>query len=123
MSLDRQRFVLRDRQPASAGSLAPQADNNRSTARKSTRSPGLIYPGGMAASIPCTIADQSIGGARLLMQAGWVNPFHGDTCVGQRFTLVMRMDRVEVDCVIVRIEENEIGVRFLSMLRPLARKI
>jgi hypothetical protein len=90
--------------------------------RRAMQSPGLVFPGGMAASIPCMIVDQSVTGARLQMQDGWVNPFNGVSSLGQSFKLVMRVDRVEVDCEIVRIEENEIGVRFVSVMRPMARK-
>jgi len=99
------------------------APDTRRTGRKTTRAPGLIFPGGQMASIPCMVVDQSINGARLQMQAGWVNPFRGESSLRERFTLVMRIDRVEIDCEIVRIEDNEMGVKFLSMMRPLARKI
>jgi hypothetical protein len=105
---------------------APPVDGDAGEKRWSTRraasSPGLVFPGGIAASIPCMIADQSVTGARLVMQPGWVNPFNGVSSIGQAFKLVMRVDRVEVDCEIVRIEENEIGVRFLSVMRPMAKK-
>lgn len=98
------------------------AGEKRWSSRRESASPGLVFPGGIAASIPCLIADQSVTGARLVMQPGWVNPFNGRSSIGQAFKLVMRVDRVEVDCEIVRIEENEIGVRFLSVMRPLVRK-
>lgn len=101
----------------------PPAANKRRSNRKSGKTPGLIYPGGVAASIPCTIADQSGLGARLLMQPGWVNPFRGLSSLGEKFTLVMRLDRMEVDCEIVRIAENEMGVKYTSLLRPVARKM
>ncbi|MEQ1698059.1 MAG: PilZ domain-containing protein [Hyphomicrobiaceae bacterium] len=99
-----------------------RAGDQRWSMRRATSSPGLVYPGGISATIPCMIVDQSVTGARLQMQPGWVNPFNGVSSIGQAFKLVMRVDRVEVDCEIVRIEENEIGVRFLSVMRPLARK-
>ena len=94
----------------------------RWSARRNASTPGLIYPGGTAASIPCVISDQSVTGARLKMQTGWVNPFRGMSSLGQTFILVMRLDRMEVECEIIRIEENLLGVRFLSVLRPVARK-
>ena len=100
----------------------PPAANKRRSHRKSGRMPGLIYPGGMAASIPCVIVDQSGLGARLLMQQGWVNPFRGMSSLGEKFTLVMRLDRMEVDCEIVRLAENEMGVKYTSILRPVVRK-
>ena len=97
--------------------------NQRKSARKPSRVPGLIFPGGSMASIPCPIAHQSISGARLSMQPGWVNPFRGESSLRERFTLVMRLDRVEVECEIIRIEDNEMGVKFLSMMRPLPRRV
>lgn len=94
----------------------------RWTMRKRMQSPALVYPGGIAASIPCLVVDQSVTGARLQMQPGWVNPFNGASSIGQTFRLVMRVDRVYADCEIVRIEENEIGVRFVSVMKPLLRR-
>lgn len=98
------------------------ATEQRWATRRSSKTPGLIFPGGIAASIPCMILDQSVTGARLAMQEGWVNPFLGASSIGQTFTLVMRMDRMEVGCEIIRLEENEIGVRFISTPRPVAQK-
>ncbi|NJM55614.1 MAG: PilZ domain-containing protein [Verrucomicrobiae bacterium] len=77
-------------------------------------SPGLVWPGGAAPTIPCTIADMSGTGARLLMQRGWVNPFRGTSSVAQQFALLMRFDRMQVQCEIVRVDDTEIGVRFIS---------
>ncbi len=107
---------------AKAAPIDGDASEKRWSSRRASASPGLVYPGGIAASIPCMIADQSVTGARLQMQPGWVNPFSGYSSIGQAFKLVMRVDRVEVDCEIVRIEENEIGVRFLSVMRPMPKK-
>ena len=106
----------------SSDPLNASGENRRSTRRQSM-TPGLIYPGGTAASIPCVVIDQSATGARLKMQTGWVNPFRGMSSLGQTFNLVMRLDRCEVNCEIIRIEENELGVRYTSVLQPLARKM
>jgi hypothetical protein len=110
--------------PLVARELSPivEGSEKRSSSRRDAKMPGLIFPGGVAASIPCVVLDHSMTGARLQMQAGWVNPFRGQSSLGQTFTLVMRIDRMEVDCEIVRIEENELGVRYVSVLRPIARK-
>lgn len=102
--------------------LGTAEGDKRWSVRRKMQSPGLIYPAGMAASIPCTIADQSVTGARLEMKSGWINPFNRATCIGETFKLVMRIDRMDVDCKIVRIEDNTIGVRFLSVMRPIARR-
>jgi hypothetical protein len=108
--------------PRRAAVVDGEAGEKRWSRRRGSTLPGLIYPGGVAASIPCTIADQSITGARLLMSPGWVNPFRGESSVGQLFTLVMRADRMRVDCEIVRLEGNQMGVRFVSVPKPMTGK-
>jgi hypothetical protein len=100
---------------------ADGAEKRRST-RRATVLPGLIYPGGAAPTIPCTISNQSITGVQLTMQPGWLNPFQASSCVGQTFTLLMRADRMAVDCEIMRLENNVMGVRFISVPMPIARK-
>ena len=102
--------------------VEPTGAEKRVSRRKAYRTPGLVYPGGVAASIPCMIIDQSVTGAQLEMQPGWVNPFRGVSSLKQRFTLVIRVDKMEVDCEIIRLEENNMGVRFLSVAKPLVRK-
>jgi hypothetical protein len=84
--------------------------------------PGVILPGGMSPPIGCTIADMSGTGARLLMAKGWLNPFRRNVTPREQFTLFMRMDRMEVECEIMRLEDNEIGVRFVSPPRPSTRR-
>ncbi|MDZ4842370.1 MAG: PilZ domain-containing protein [Hyphomicrobium aestuarii] len=102
--------------PIAALKLPPDiADGNRRwSMRRAMTSPGLIWPGGSAPTIACTITDMSGTGARLLMQRGWVNPFRGVSSIALQFTLLMRFDRMQVQCEIVRADETEIGVRFIS---------
>ena len=102
--------------------VATVASEKRVARRKPYRTPGLIYPGGVAASIPCMIIDQSVTGACLQMQQGWVNPFRGESSLAQRFTLVLRIDKMQVDCEIIRLEENTMGVRFVSVARPMVQR-
>ena len=100
-----------------------EGDDQRWSVRRPTQAPGLVFPGGIAASIPCIVADQSASGAALRVQSGWINPFRGQSSLGQTFKLVLRLDRVEVECEIVRIEGEQIGVRFTSVMKPIMRKI
>jgi PilZ domain len=102
--------------------VATAGEEKRQSRRKAYRTPGLIYPGGVAASIPCMITDQSVTGAQLLMQPGWVNPFRGISSLNERFTLVMRVDRMQVECEIVRLDDNTMGVRFVSVAKPIAAR-
>lgn len=96
--------------------------NRRWSMRRSMSSPGLVWPGGSSPTIPCLIADMSATGARLQMQSGWVNPFRGSMSVSQQLVLIMRFDRMQVPCEIVRIEDNEIGVRFIGPKSPMETK-
>jgi PilZ domain len=113
------RFVGAKSSPGPALTAVPSASEKRRSSRKRGQLPGLVFPGGMAASIPCTIADLSGTGARLLMKDGWVNPFRGVSSIRETFTLVMRMDRMQVECEIVRIDDTTIGVRFISAPKPM----
>ncbi|MBX9927170.1 MAG: PilZ domain-containing protein [Hyphomicrobiaceae bacterium] len=108
--------------PISAPKMPPiggSEGNRRWSMRRTMSAPGLVWPGGSAPTIPCTIADMSGTGARLLMQRGWVNPFRGVSSVAQQFTLLMRFDRMQVQCEIMRIDDQEIGVRFISPPSPM----
>jgi PilZ domain len=95
------------------------ASNRRMAPRRRSTVPGLIYPDGGRTPVPCTIADMSVTGARILFKAGWGDTFglsseSLDTCL-----LVIRHDRVMYQCQVIRRELNEIGLRFLSAARPL----
>lgn len=98
-------------------------EERRGSPRISTRTAGLVYPSSHAAAIPCTITDISGTGARLELLAGWINPYRAPASVGEKFKLVMRIDRLEVNCEIVHIAENVMGVLFVSTAQPLPRKI
>lgn len=121
MSFGKRRMV-----PAAAlaaEAAPPSGIERRSATRHRTSVPGLVFPGGMAASVPCVVVDQSVTGARIEMAEGWTNPFHGHSSVGQVMRLVMRVDRVEVDCQIVHVDETAIGVRFVSVIRPMSGRL
>ena len=120
MSIGRVRVIQTGARPQRQA--AAVANEKRRSNRKPYRTPGLVFPGGMAASIPCMIVDQSVTGACLEMQPGWVNPFRGTSSLNERFTLVFRVDKMQVDCEIMRLEDNIIGVRFVSVAKPVARK-
>ena len=101
----------------------PPVEERRGSPRTSTKTAGLVYPGSHIPSLPCTITDISGTGARIELLPGWLNPYCAPAGIGQKFRLVMRIDRLEALCQIVRIEENVMGVRFVSPAQPLPRKI
>lgn len=99
------------------------SSNRRWSERRSIRVPAVIMPGGSSTSIACTIADMSTTGAKLVMSPGWINPFGRHSGAGQQFTLFMRMDRMQVSCEIIRLEGDEMGVRFVGPPQPMTRRI
>ncbi len=64
-------------------------------------------------TIPCTVRNISEGGARLRILEKLIVP---DT-----FVLLIELDSVETDCEVVWRHDDEIGVKFLSPLRPVKR--
>jgi PilZ domain len=93
--------------------------NRRMAPRRRSTVPGTIYAGDARTAVQCTIADMSVTGARLILNAGWSDPFglstkSMDTCV-----LVIRHDRVMYECQIIRHGDRELGVRFLSAAKPI----
>ena len=103
--------------------LVPDGAERRGSARIATRTPGQIYVEGAFTSTPCMITDISGTGARLELQPGRMSPFRGASSIGQRFKLVMRVDRLEVFCEIVHCNDTAMGVKFISPAQPVPRKV
>lgn len=107
---------------SAAPALPPSCGiERRGAPRFQTRTAGIIYPSNAFASLPCVITDISATGARLEILSGWSNPYCEPQGIGQEFRLVMRVDRLEVPCAIVRIEDNVMGVRFVRAAQPLPK--
>lgn len=98
----------------------PAGVERRAAPRFHTRTAGIIYPANGFASLPCVITDISAGGARIEILNGWFNPYKDPQGIGQEFRLVMRIDRMEVPCAIVRIDNNVMGVRFVKAAQRIA---
>jgi len=64
-------------------------------------------------TIPCTVRNISEGGALLQILEKLIVP---DT-----FVLLIELDSVETDCEVVWRHDDNIGVKFLSPLRPVKR--
>jgi PilZ domain len=102
---------------------AMSAAENRFAPRRKGNIPALIHLSGAVESIPCIISDMSTTGAKLDLRNGWDNPFRSAASSMDRLTLVVRMDRVMYDCRIIRRGEKELGVKFLSAPRPIAKVV
>jgi len=98
----------------------PRADGEerRGSPRRTTRTVGQIFPGSSQPSILCMITDISGTGARIELLPGWVNPYRGASSIGAQFRLFMRIDKMEVRCQIVHVDDNTMGVQFVSPAQP-----
>jgi len=69
--------------------------------------------------VPCIVVDSSSTGARLHLTTG-----RGGTpasSVSDRFTLQIPFERVEIDCRVAWRKEKQLGVKYASPARPLAK--
>jgi hypothetical protein len=91
--------------------------NKRWAQRKSSQMPaGLIFPG-TRNLIPCQVRDSSSTGAKLELTAPRNNPNSDSESMPDEFTLVVRMDNMEVDCEVVWRKGSMMGVRYVSPAR------
>jgi hypothetical protein len=106
-------------QRAAAEADAVTADCKRRSRRKPTTLPGLITFKTMRLQVPCTISDMSGSGARLTLPAGTARTYGDLEHLPDRLTLVMRVDRMQVDCEIKWRRPASLGVRFLGPPQPI----
>ena len=112
-----------DLQRAKSSAVTVPGSENRFAPRRKGQTPALIYLEGAVESVPCLIKDMSTTGAKLELRSGWDNPFKSNLSHMDRIKLVVRMDRVMYDCKIVRRGETELGVKFTSMPKPIAKVV
>lgn len=114
-------MAVTDLQRSKIGAAASAAGENRFAPRRKGQTAALIYLEGAVESVPCLITDMSTTGAKLQLRNGWDNPFKSNVSHMDRIKLVVRLDKVMYDCKIVRRGETELGVKFTSMPKPLAK--
>ena len=102
---------------------AQSASDNRFAPRRKGQTPALIYEEGAVDAVPCQIKDMSTTGARLELLQKWTYPFKSTFGHMDRIRLVVRADRVMYDCKIIRRKDNEMGVKFISMPKPIAKVV
>lgn len=100
---------------------AADAEGRRAP-RKPQALPAYITAPGMSNIIPSRVIDMSATGAKIEL-----TPMGRSTGIPlgylpDRFVLVLRHDRMEVDCEIVWQEEWFLGLRFLGFPRPMQDK-
>ena len=93
----------------------------RRAPRKRVAVPGLIGVPGYRLTVPCRIVDMSATGACATLV---VSPRERIRTAGElpdQVILVLRQDRVEIDCRVQWREGTRLGVQFLSGMRPSSR--
>lgn len=89
--------------------------------RKDVATGARIRSDELPVPLPCVVRDLSSTGARLELVVSDANLVGGRAKLPNGFTLVMHLDRVEVDCTIAWRRSGVLGVRFVSTPRPIAR--
>ncbi len=100
---------------------AKALDEGRRAPRKSSVIGGVITSKSMVAERPCKIVDMSATGAKIRLMPTSDQTRGLPSGVPEEFTLVLRVDRIEVDCEIAWRKDREFGVRFKGVPRPLAK--
>ncbi len=83
--------------------------------------PGLINVPGYRLAIPCRVLDMSATGAGTVLDVGPRDRIKLARELPENLVLVLRHDRVEVDCRVQWRNGTHFGVRFLSGMRPMTR--
>lgn len=97
---------------------AETADCKRKARRKQTSLPGLITFKTMRMQIPCTIADMSGTGAQLRVTHATATAYNNLEDIPDRLILILRADRMQVDCEVKWRRKTSLGVRFLGPPKP-----
>jgi PilZ domain len=118
MALQQAQFSGEYMRPVAAG---PHAIERRWATRKPVATAGTILSHELSVPVPCVLRDISTTGARLELHVNEDNLLGPRIKLPSYFTLVMRVDRVEVDCAIVWRRSGELGVRFVATPRPSVR--
>lgn len=105
---------------AAPKAVAASASEKRWANRRKSETPGLVYLEGSSAVISCLVRDVSTTGAKIQMQENWMTLLGAVRHLPEHLTLVIRHDRVAYDCKIMRRNERELGVKFLSAPRTIS---
>ena len=107
--------------PANETASAPElvGANNRRAKRKSTSLPAMITFQNMRVTVPCTVTDMSGTGAKVAFTATVLAQFGDLEHLPQRFMLVLKADRMQVESEVKWRREGKIGVRFLGPPKPI----
>lgn len=101
---------------------AKPSGEGRRAPRKSSVIGGTITAKSMVAERPCKIVDMSATGAKIRLMPTSDQTRGLPSGVPDEFTLVLRVDRIEVDCEVAWRKDREFGARFKGVPRPLTTR-
>ncbi len=95
---------------------------NRRSKRRQTALPGMMTFKGMRVGVVCTVIDMSGTGARIELPASSIKQLGGSDLLPDELTLILKADRMQVQCEVKWRRNGRIGVRFLGPPRPMERR-
>lgn len=120
MSLElRMKTMALKRAAVKAEVPGPEEACNRRSRRKSMALPAQMTFNNLRLTVPCTVADMSGSGARIALSGAMSHQYGDMEHLPKRLFLVLRADRMQIDCEIVWRRSGQLGLRFLSPPRPL----
>ena len=102
----------------SAKAMSDAVDSRRRERRKETRCLAYIVAPNSRKELECVVLDMSSSGAKLRLAGVASSPFAAPVVFPQSFKLIIRNDRIEVDCVLCWSKGATCGVTFASPFRP-----
>ncbi|MGE0701777.1 MAG: PilZ domain-containing protein [Hyphomicrobiaceae bacterium] len=104
-----------------AAEAAQTESCKRRARRKTTTLPGLLTFKTMRTQIVCTVVDMSGTGAQVRLPHATAAAYGDLDSIPDKLTLVLRADRMQVECEIKWRRGNCLGVRFLGPPVPIPR--
>ena len=101
--------------------VAAKGADERRCPRRRVLVAGLISVPGYRLAIPCRVLDMSATGAGTVLDVRPQDRIKLARDLPEKLILVLKQDRVEVDCRVQWRDGTHFGVRFLSGMRPTAR--
>lgn len=92
---------------------------NRRSRRRSTALPAIMSFQNMRVTVPCQVTDMSGTGAKLELPPSSIKQFGDAEHLPSRLVLVLKADRMQVECEVKWRRAGKIGVRFLGPPKPM----
>jgi hypothetical protein len=109
--------------PASDRSDARPGGERRWSGRRRAATPAYIAHGKSPEAIVCILRDTSCSGAQieLALPATKGAPQAWSSEIPDRLTLLLHLERMQVDCCVMWRAGKRLGVRYISPFRPMAK--